>query len=320
VGHATVPGTIVHDLATRAGGLPELVIDDAYFQVDLAKVFGPSGSAGARTIRDIVADIRSKLVPQHAAIHALTGTITATLETGYLDVPLDIHLRGGRVDVDTLVSGAVRGTPVLGMSVESGHTLVLHANVPVYNPITGGITVVEVPILSWHLSSGEMRDYKRSGEVDLLRLLDPSGTKLVLDTTVGGGAPSPSAIRLRDIAGDLSMISSGPIPVPLGSHGRLVMAPSAVAHLVIRGNVGGSVAGPPGGPAVVGRPGLIVAAMERATVQEAHLIFGGTTVDTGVIEMTKLHDCRLSFSDFEPRVLSGTLTQATAKNIRWQLP
>src|SRR5262249_49089366 len=152
-----------------------------------------------------------------------------------------------------------------------------------------------------------------TGRVDAFTALSPTGRDAILDLAVGGGSPSPSPVRLRDIDGLLWMTSAKPIPVPLSPHGYLLMAPGAVANLRVTGNVGGSTAATSG--AATGRTGLVIVSLERATVQEGHLSFGGSTVDTGAIEITQLRDCRLTFSGFEPRLLSGRITRATAKNI-----
>ena len=303
VRHGTVPGTITHDIAGGAGNLPELQIDYASFQ----KSFTAGGPSSRRSIAAIVRQVRDAVTPNARAARTINGHIWATLETGYIDVPLDLRLRDGELDLRRLVSTAERGVPALTADVEDGTRVVLNANVPV--PLPGvGVHVEKVALLRWDLNSGQVTHFAQTGRVDWVDLLNPTGR--LLNLRVGGGPAGPSQVRLVNLAADLSMRSSRSIPVDLGALGTLTLAPDALAHLVLSGGVGGA-------SAAGGRPGLVLASLERVSVEESHLTFPGTTVDTGGIEVQDVDDVRLTFSDFEPRLLSGQIRRATARNIRW---
>jgi hypothetical protein len=316
VRHGAAPGTVVHDLSSGAGVLPDLAIDDARFSLDLPTLMAGSGPSAARPLRDVLHDVHAALSPNAMALRSISGSVRATLATSLagtaVGFPIDLRLRQGAVDLEHALTTVQRGIPFLTLRTR-GNQLQFGANVPV--PTGGGIpTVVRVPLLSWTLTTGELEHHEMTGESDILRLLAPTGTDWVLDQSVGGGgsgSSGPSDTRLRDLRVDLSMKSSRAIPIDLGAYGALTMAPEAIAHLALRGELGGSTA-------AGGLPGLVVGRLERVSVQSARLLLGGTQVSTGALEVTGVDDLRLGFSGTDPQVLSGHITRATARGIRWQ--
>jgi hypothetical protein len=91
-------------------------------------------------------------------------------------------------------------------------------------------------------------------------------------------------------------------------HGTVTLGRNALADLHLRGHLPGGLR--------QSRYGL---AQARVDATDVH--FGDADFGTGAITVTDLHDLAFTMSpDWAPRLLTGRIRRATARNITWRVP
>lgn len=325
-----VAGDIGHDLAAGAGRIPRLVIGDAALSLDLATLLGPAGPADDSpvTSQDVLAGwnrVIEQLRPFGAVLNALHGDVSFNVVAGD-DTFARLWLRftNGQLDLQRVSAGLAASR--LPYHAEHLGALRFHVR---GNQLVAGVgnrVLGEIPLLWWTLATGGVEGARRGALLDAWHALqpdDPSRAWLAaLIEMIAGGEPdaaaprpAPKSLSINGIAADLSLTNAREIPVELGEGNRIVFAPNAVAHLAATGVIGGRAQGG------ATRPGRIdPIRLESAALSSVNLVFGGTRVDTGRIEITELHDARITFDGLRPQLLEGAIRRATADNITWRLP
>ena len=193
VSSASVAGDIDVDLLAGSGTIPDLTIDNAVLDLDLAKL-SKGGSADSTTSLYDVLEGWDKLIKAMRPFQDVLAHLNGSIDFGvafekYLDFYLPIHLafHNGAINVDKLAEGISSGLPP-GVNIEfkvNGDNLELWLNTkalaagaaawpvaaPVLIPLELLTSADDVKLLSWTLATGETARASNAGEVSLWTLV-----------------------------------------------------------------------------------------------------------------------------------------------------
>ncbi|MBK8096614.1 MAG: DUF4157 domain-containing protein [Planctomycetes bacterium] len=352
----SVPGTMVANIAELMGSgqdrtlvIPELVIDEAWFGIDhLAKLIDKlSDKTSAPKPFDYEAFLQ-KLSPYQADMKALNGKIVLQATLPYLgDFDVDVPIVNGQVNVADLQHAILKFSGIVQFDVnERLRALTLDALLP-----SGNINVDEphrVPIVMWDLTANEAHVASTTNLVSLYRLLHvespyfpdykqwgkpaPGAEKKGADEEQEEPGAFEKETEIHKLELHLDLSNRGTITVPLGAAGKLVLASKALQDLVIKGNLQ-----PIDDLDYKGRPNRTLHSVRKEDTErpgQMSLSLGGLHLEsldltlpgdagrrgiglhTGALTITGVKDTTLDFAGWTPTRLEGTVTKATAKDIR----
>ena len=318
VRHAETPGDVVHDFrrGPKGGGeIPELVIDDATFTIDVPTLLskippGPSRPAATGTAADRLVTnwnrLAVDLIPYTDLIDNLQGDLGFVLNAGARSIPFALQFVNGTINYNVLERVTLPRASDKGLNFKvEGNTLVLEHSWTNYN------------ILEWNLSAGEVATATGANRVRIIRLLSPTPASqqfFAEQVTEPTGGPPNERLSVTGITSDLSITNPKEVPLPLDKPNELVLAPNAITHLKVAGAIGGTDVA---GVAQAGK--LTPITLEAAKIQRSKIVLTAAELKTGNVDITGVDNTSLTFSGFTPLVLSGHITKATAKKIEWDL-
>lgn len=329
VADARVPD-LEHDLGAGTGSIDRLVIDRAFVQLDIPKLLADESGASkqeeaseARTVTAHLNDIATNLLPYADIVDSLNGSLALTIHADDMSIPIATTFVDGAFDYRAVYSSASKGLPwyAKGLQFRVRHNALMLGLITI-DPRTDRENIF--PVLAWPLGSDEA--LANRGRLKILRALKP---QLIHDPKVGG-PPDPSAAPTRfeidGVDADLSTKNPRPIPLNLGSFGRVTLAPNAVSHLKVQGSVGGR---DKHGNATTGL--LKPISLDKIRIQSTDLTIptgedpatkkpsGSVELKTGGIEITDIVDADLSFHDMAPHTFSAVITKAEARGVSWTI-